>query len=343
MSIRLAILGLDPIQRDYLAAVLALAESNLIVPVAVGHRTLALARDTADILRVPPFDDMRSLLRESTPQVLLLDRPDNVSADFLAACLEQNLGILSLGPPVKNVAEARTLASVLEDQTHLLYIAPAFIHTPGFAHGTHPDLVARPLRFASADFHAFNHAAAKSAGKDASQQTLVRSLSVLAWDVLSAFLDLLDLPESIFASLRGTTAAGDIFTDISGAAGLVLRFTDADSGTIVATASLSDRAPARRSLLLLTPSGSARLDDFSCQAFAADGSPLDATTYPIPQPADLAAATIKTFLEQFLAPTSPHRGWPHRLEPLAACMEALLISHRTGQPENPERFLNLRR
>ena len=343
MPIKLAILGLDPIQRDWLQAIDTLENAGVIKTVAAGHRTQAAARDVADLLHVPAFDDMRQLLRDAAPQALLIDRHDNVSADFLVACFEQGIGVLSVGPPVKNVGEACKLAEALDAQTNLLMVAPALVQTPGFEHGTHPDVVVRPIRFVSAEFSGLNHASAKSANIDGSQQPIVRSLSVLAWDAIASLIDLLDMPEAVFASIRGTTAAGDTFTDIAGAAGLVLRFGDSEAGSVVATVALSDRTPNRRAMLLVTPSGSARVEDYACESRDADGKLLDSTRYPLPGPAEAAAVALREFLAQFTAPTSPHRGWTHRVDKIAASMEALIVSHRTGQPESPAKFLSLRR
>ena len=108
MSLRLAILGLDPIQRDWLDAVAALAGTGEIEIHGIGHRSIAAAKDIASVLKlpggsaagaraIPTYDDLRLLLKDAAPQVILLDRPPNVTIDFLLACVEQNIGILSLG------------------------------------------------------------------------------------------------------------------------------------------------------------------------------------------------------------------------------------------------------
>jgi predicted dehydrogenase len=109
MPLRCAIIGLDPVQRDWITALKALTASAAIVPVAAGHRTVAAARDLGDLFDVPAFDDLRQLLLQHNPQILVLDRPSNADTEFLAACAQQNIGIFSLGPPVHSVAEAHDL------------------------------------------------------------------------------------------------------------------------------------------------------------------------------------------------------------------------------------------
>ena len=54
-------------------------------------------------------------------------------------------------------------------------------------------------------------------------------------------------------------------------------------------------------------------------------------------------AALREFLRQFAEPASPQTGWDLRMEEVAATMEAVVVSHRTGQPESPERFRRLRR
>src|SRR4029079_11993397 len=101
------------------------------------HRSIAAAKDIASVLKlpggsaagaraIPTYDDLRLLLKDAAPQVILLDRPPNVTIDFLLACVEQNIGILSLGPPVESFAEAQALAAHLSPRSHLLYIWPRF-------------------------------------------------------------------------------------------------------------------------------------------------------------------------------------------------------------------------
>jgi predicted dehydrogenase len=361
MPTRLAILGLDTVQRSWLTAVDSLRNSGAIELVAVAHRSLASAKDIADLFtpRPPAFDDLRLFLKDAAPQVILMDRPSNVSVDFIAACLNQDIAILSLGPPVENVAEAQALAEVLEPRTHLLYVWPRLTDTFSFRHFLHAQELIQPIRFASATWLGMNHALAKTASNLNPDDIPVRSLSVLAWDALATLIDLFGIPSSVYASVRGTVGSGDAFNDISGACALTLRFAPPHlqnpGGEGVASVTLSDRvaAPAnQRSLLLLGQGGSIHLqpDTFECRDN--DGKLLDAgragESAP-PRTPDAAATgttareALHEFLHHFTQPASPARGWNHRLPEIAATMEALIVSHRTGQAESPERFHALRR
>ena len=52
---------------------------------------------------------------------------------------------------------------------------------------------------------------------------------------------------------------------------------------------------------------------------------------------------LREFLRTFGSGAAAGGGRDLRLEEVAATMEALVVSHRTGQAESPERFRRLRR
>jgi hypothetical protein len=282
-----------------------------------------------------------------------MDRPSNVGIDFIAACLNQDIGILSLGPPVENVAEAQTLAEILTPRTYLLYVWPRLADTFSFHHLLHAQEMIQPIRFASATWLGMNHALAKTVAATIPpdpQDVPVRSLSVLAWDALGTLIDLFGIPNSVYASVRGTVGSGDAFNDISGACGLTLRFGDG-----AASVTLSDRVAGgatQRSLLLLGQNGTIKLQADAYECRDNDGKLVDAGragesvpphTTESSATGTTAIETLKEFLNHFKQPNSPIRGWNHRLPEIAATMEALIVSHRTGQAESPERFHALRR
>ena len=362
MPLRLAILGLDTFQHDWLAGVAALRAAGEIEPVAIGHHSAAAARDVAEFFKpqgvIPTFDDPRRFLQDATPQVLLMDRPANVSLDFLRTCAAQQIAILSLGPPVESLAEAQALADVLEPRTHLLYIWPRFADSPAARRCAQADDFLRPIRFASASWLGVNHALAKTLPAEG-RDLPVRSLSVLAWDLLGTLITLMGLPTSVYAAIRGTIPSGNSFADISGAAAVTLRFPD----NAAASLTLCDRAPAnapeqpaqlspanRRDLLLWGGGGGGgggtlRITTDAYEFRDDAGNFVDAST-PSSEPPAIAPvplAVLREFLRHFALPPSPHRGWPHHLEETAATLEALVVSHRTGQPESPDRLRHLRR
>lgn len=352
MAVRLAIVGVDPVQRDWVGAVEELRARGEVEVVAAGHRTLAMARDLADEFagageagRVPAYDDLRLMLNERQPQVIVLDRPENMTLELLLSCASQKMGIISVGPPVETVAEAQALAEVLEARTQLLYVWPRMVGTFGYQQAAGAEDFVRPVRFASATWLGMNHAMAKAAGTGGEGEGVVRSLSVLAWDALATLIELIDVPTSVYASVRGTVGLRDTFADISGAASLTLRFPE----DAAASVTLSDRMPGRvapggeRSVLLFAQGGTARMEAERYAFHDAEGRLIDEGSAAEQQGRGGASEALREFLHHFQMPASPVRGWEHRLEAVAATMEALVVSHRTGQAESPERFWRLRR
>jgi predicted dehydrogenase len=373
MPLRMAILGLDPVQRDWLEAAAALAAAGDVEIVAIGDRSLAAAKDTAALIKalghagaapadgLSAFDDLRQLLKRD-PQIILMDRPANVTLDMLLACAAAEVAVFSLGPPVETLAEAQALAAALEPRTRLLYIWPRFADEPASRHCAQADDFVRPIRFASATWMGLNHALARTlmeTRKGALAELPVRSLSVLAWDAFATLIRLMDVPTSVYAAIRGTVGSGNTFSDISGAASLTLRFPDDAAASIT----LCDRAPPvdtrarlegggfpgmpwnRRELLLWGAGGTIKLDALAYEFRDIEGQLIDAGDAQSANPAadSPALAALREFVRQYALPPSPHRGWEHRLEDVGATMEAFLVSHRTGQPESPERFRRLRR
>ncbi len=379
MALRLAILGLETSQREWLEGAAALRAAGEIELVGVGHESAALGRDVAAVFKsatagetpalrggadeVPVFDDLRVLLKEAAPQVILMDRPATANVDFMLACASQEIGILSLGPPVESLAEAQAVAGALEARTRLLYVWPRFADAPASAHCAQADEFLRPIRFAAATWFGINYALAKAMqsgrlGHGSSLNLPVRSLSVLAWDALGSLIRLMGMPASVYAAIRGTAGNGNSFADLSGAASVTLRYLD----DAAASVTLCDRAPGaggetahgdlgpwhRRDLMLWGAGGTLKLNTQAYEFRDADGELIDAgppvasATRP-GEGASEALATLRRFLEQYTLPASPHRGWEHHLEEIAATMEALVVSHRTGQAESPERLRKLRR
>jgi predicted dehydrogenase len=350
----------------------------------------------------PAFDDVRFLLKEGASQVILMDRPANATLEFLLNCAQQEIGIFSLGPPVESVAEAQALAGFLGvggPRTRLLYIWPRFADSPASVRCAQADEFLRPIRFASGTWLGINHALAKAMGsgrlgvhpageggkgapgvagvggsapfaeppKGGTTSDLpVRSLSVLAWDALSALIGLMGMPTAVYAVIRGTVGSGNSFADVSGAAAVTLRFADEAAASLT----LCDRAPAggegkeegsplatgasagtpmppggwdRRELLLWGAGGTLKQDTRAYEFRDADGELIDAGTEGGGAAEKGPVPLLREFLRQYAAPPSPHRGWDLRLEEVAATMEALVVSHRTGQAESPERFRRLRR
>jgi len=344
MAIKLAIIGLEPVHQEWLEAAGKLRGAGEVEIVGVGHRSMAAARAAAEFFEGDApvaYDDLRRLMQESAPQVLLMDRPANATREFIHACFAQNVGIFSLGPIVENLSEAHALAEMLEPRTHLLYTWPRMADSYAYRHCAQADDFVRPIRFVAGRWMGMNYPLAKTAHAENAGAGAVRSLSVLAWDALATLIHLLDVPSTVYAAIRGTAAADDRFTDISGAASITLQFPEDRAASLT----LCDRmaGPMERDVLLLGQGGTVKLEPDNYEFRDPDGKLIDAGRVDAILAGSGAVETLREFLRHFTAPPSPARGWKHNLVEIAATMEALVVSHRTGQAESPEAFRRLRR
>src|SRR5262249_5376308 len=112
-----------------------------------------------------------------------------------------------------------------------------FADAAAFRHLAQADDFVRPFRFAGATWIGLNHAVVKGLAEPSGAS--VRSMTVLAWDVLATLIGLFDLPTSVYAAVRGNVGAGNTFADLSGSAALPLRFSDDAAACIT----ISDRFP----------------------------------------------------------------------------------------------------
>jgi predicted dehydrogenase len=362
---RLALLGLELVQRPWLDAVKALSAAGEVQVVGLGHRAVAPCRDVADYLgqSLPAFDDPRLLVKETAPQIVVMDRPPNASVEFLRGCVGQGIAVFSLGPPVESLGEAQALAEILEPRTQLLHRWPHFGGAPVWRRCAQAEEFLRPIRFASATWLGVNHALAKAHGSAEGGVLAVRSLTVLAWDLLGTLVPLMGVPTSVYAAIRGTIPGGHSFADLSGAAAVTLRFADGAAASLTLCDRVAALPAARRGscggrdLLLWGGGGqeggggTLRIAGESYDYRDEAGRIID--RWPAVGQEEAAAearaadiepvAALREFLRhQGLAP-SPQRGWAHHLVEIAAALEALVVSHRTGQPEVPEQLRRLRR
>lgn len=339
MPVKCLVMGLQSVDKGWLKALAQAQRDGIIEIVGAHHVDMEHARAIGLALDVPFFDDERRMLLGISPQMLVMDRPANTPLDFVEASLRQGIGILSLGPPVANIDEARRLAKVLEPTTHLLHVAPWFGDSWAFGQCIQSEEYVRAISFLEGRWHAPNHAAAR-AQRVAEDAWVVRSLSVLAWDLMRTILELADMPESIYAAIDGTTGAGDHFLDASGGAAITMRFATGGAASLA----ISDRAvAAAHSLLVYSRAGSVLMQDDKYIFTDIHGAQVDGDAKAKPTAEQMARAAIEDFVRHYTAMPSPHRGKRHRLLETAAMMVAMFVSNRTGDAESPRAIMNIHR
>lgn len=339
MSVKCAVMGLAGVEKGWIRALAQAQRDGTIEIVAVHHGAMEQARELGLALDTPFYDDERRMLLERSPQMLVLDRPEQTRLDFLEACLQQQIGILSLGPPVGTLEEAQRLNKIIEPSTHLLHSVPYFGDSWAFGQCVQSEEYFRAITFLEARWYAPNHAAARL-GHVAADALVVRSLSVLAWDLARTILELAGMPESIYAAIEGTTGPGDRFLDATGAAAVTMRFANGGAASVA----ISDReVMASREILAFSRAGQVRMNDGAYRFADSHGLQIDADTTAKATPEQQARQAIEDFTRRLTAVPSPHRGRRHRLLETAAMMVAMFVSNRTGEAESPQSMIDIHR
>ncbi|MDA8378851.1 MAG: Gfo/Idh/MocA family oxidoreductase [Planctomycetia bacterium] len=337
MAVACAIVGLDLIQKDWIEALRNAGGTDWFKIVAVGKRNLSEAREVGQMFDVPFYADLRRMLLETAPQMVLLDRPADMALEFIEACVQQNIAIFSLGPPVKTLEEARRLSILVEPRTHLLYSWPRFSCSWGFGQARQTENFFRGVQFVGGQWSAANHAVARVRGVT---EGAVRSLSVLAWDAFRSIIEIVGLPAALYAAIDGTNGQQDSFIDVTGNVGVVMR--TLDGATIVLQ--ISDQETSlQREISIANREGRLKLSDLNYRWASARDNIIDADSTPPLSGALQALRELENFCHHFTAPASPHRGWPHLLPETAAMMTTMIVSHRTGMAESPQHFHHLNR
>ncbi len=338
MSINCAIVGLEQIQKDWVDAIAQARDAGKINIVAVAQLQMGSARNLGQRLDAPFYVDFRRMMLEATPQIVILDRPRNFSLDFIIACIQQEIGIFSLGPPVQNLNEARKLSLMLEPVTPLLYIWPRMTSSWAMRQCRNSEDYLSGLRFLAGNWTGITHSRARDWP---AAQASVRSLSVLAWDACRTVIETLGVPASVFAAVQGELGNRDRFTDVNGSVCMTLRFIEATASLVVC----DHDSPLTRTLSLFNASQLVTISDHAYNVRAAsNGEKLEQDSAPA-QSFDLPwkplLAELDEFCTQFVAPPTPDRGWPHFLTETAATLTAMMVSHRTGAAESPQHFRGL--
>ncbi len=335
MALQCAIVGLETIQCDWIEAIRQSSQSDWFRLVAVGHEHMPAARALGQVFDVPFYVDLRRMMLEITPQIVIIDRPASLPVDFIEACLQQGIGVFSLGPPVHTLAEASRLAQMLEPRTHRLYIWPRMSQGWAYQLCDQTEDYLRGGYFLTGRWSAVNHALARDWR---ATDGIVRSLSVLAWDACRTVAELLGVPAALYASVQGAIGGGDRFIDATGCVSMTMRFVEATASLVITDQEL----PARRGLEIFNRLGTLVLTDQSYRfTSSGDGKPKEEDSLAPPPAWRTRQQELEEFCRHFLMAPSPSRGWNHLLTETASMMTAMLVSHRTNNAESPQHFCGL--
>ncbi len=298
-------------------------------PIAVGGPNGGVD-ELAKTLGLSAHRDLRKLRVDAPAAFLFVATASAPPTAELKAAAAQDTVVLALEPPFSDAAALDALST--PDAAGRVILLPRFERCPGFLAAADPyAAIGRP-----AQLHM------SSRGRPGHGSIFARAFD--AWRTALGFVELPETVDAAFVEPSGK-APPDAVTRWTGPVSVLARC--ADGGVV--TLDLHDAAPdTQRRLHVAGPDGHLLVTDGRYRLIhtppspASDGAPhdeddIDASPADAPEHVsylDLIADHWRRLLDRPPMPANPS------LDRLAlACVHAMLLSARTGQPERPDQLL----
>ncbi len=306
-----------------------------IAPIAVGGPRDGAAGKLAESLGLAPYDDLRQMGVERPAAFLLLAVSEDESPADLAAALANGTTVLSLEPACSTLADYAELdrppRHATDDSPAMpgrLVLLPRFTQTPGYLAATDPYDTLGDRRSVLVTSTGPAHDG---------------SLFARLHDAWSTALCFCDTPEAIHAHLAHASA-----TPADGPRGLTGRLSanaSCPGGSSIALIAADNSPALPRTLTVLGDTGQLTVTPTGYHLRHADGSTIDQLIPPDGAPAappmlDQMADQWRRLLDQR---NPPDEAGTRRDQQALACTLACLLSAKTGQPESPERVMQMSR
>ena len=318
--------------------------SPLVKVVGLADKDPAVAERVGRETGVPAYSDNRRLLAETQPRAVYLAVPPMAAPELLAACAERGIHVWKELPLARNLDEGVGIVRRAEQAGVKLAVGTQRRFACGYRR-------ARELRrrlgkvFLARAHYLFNWGSVlgwrgdkASSGGGALLELGYHPIDLLVW--------MLGLPEEVYGISAGVTRpekpeptqpALPIY-DTDDTAAAVLRYADGAMATVVTTRS---SGPVGEELSLHGRGGSLTANGESCLLRDPDGNVLDRIADDAP-PAAVFRNQVEAFASAVISDAKTYEcsGRENLLD--LAVIEAVYLSDRTSQPENPGRLLSTR-
>ena len=337
-SLPVVVIGLGSFGRLTLQA---LSQIDTVRVVGVSDRNPAAAEQAGKQFAVPAYTDNRSLLAETRPRAAYIATPPMAAVDLIAACAERGIHIWKETPLGRNLDEAAALVA-LTDQAGLKFaVGTQWRFAAGYRRAR--QLCGRLGQIFLARCHyLFNWGAnlnwrgdKASAGGGALLELGYHSIDILLW--------LLGFPDAVYGA--GVTGKGaeqparadqpQAIYDTEDTAAAILRYSWGATATAVTTRS---SGPVSEELHLHGRGGSLSASCESCLLRDPDGNTLDHIADE-PAPLTVFRRQAEAFARAVSTDAKHYECSGHENLLTQAVIEAIYLSDRTSQPENPLRLL----
>jgi predicted dehydrogenase len=301
-------------------------------PIALGSPKSNAASEWARQLDIPMFDDLRQMLVQHPSAFVLLASLNGVSPDDLPMAVAQGSKVIAIDPIGATVAEHAQAYKIVKPADGITVPPGRIVHAPAF------DRSAGFLASAAPHDALGEHRAVQMthAGSAASGSMFFR-----LFDAWISVLDFIDLPERIDAELSTVKSGSGVPDDprlLTGRLTAHARLPGVGSAGVL----VSDQAAELTRRLTV-------VGDQAQLVITAGGYELTETAGKVvdhldcdrePGYLDQLAAQWRRLIDQ-RTPPPEHRAT--REQHALACCHACLLSARTGEPESPQRMMDLAR
>lgn len=319
----------------------ALVGSDLIDIVGVSDKDPRVAERVAADVGVPGYNDNRSLLAETRPAAAFLCMPPMPAAELISACADRGIHVWKDLPLARDLDEGVAMVRRMEEAGVKLAVGTQRRFAAGYrrAHELRPQLGEICLARAH---YLFNWGAdlgwrgdRASAGGGALLELGYHALDLLVW--------MLGMPDEVY----GVSAAGNRprradggdavqpIYDTDDTAAAIMRYVGGAMASVVTT---RWSGPASEELSLHGRCGSLRADGETCVLRDPDGNILPQAEDEL-EPVNVFSRQADAFASSVLADANTYEcsGRENLLN--LAVIEAIYLSDRTGQSEQPHRLL----
>lgn len=322
------------IDDDRLKTVRALMDmmGSHVRPIAFGSPKSRAASEWAGQLDVPMFDDLRQMLVQRPSAFVLLGTLDGAGPEDLPMAVAQGSKVLAIEPVGSTVAEHTQAYKIVKPADGSTQPPGRVVHAPAF------DRSAGFLAAAAPHESLGDHRAVQMTHAGSAQSG---SMFFRLFDAWISVLDFIELPERIDAELspaKGSTSVPDDPRLLTGRLTAHARLPGVGSAGVL----VSDQAAELTRRLTV-------VGDQAQLVITAGGYRLTETTGKVvdhldcdhePSYLDQLAAQWRRLIDQ-RTPPPEHRAT--REQHALACCHACLLSARTGEPESPQRMMEIAR
>lgn len=298
-------------------------------PLAVGGPRTAAVDGLARRLDCACHDDLRKMLVDQPAAFLLAANIEGLTAADVATAMEQGTMLLAMEP----VVEGEEL-SVLRNHRGVksgtlpgrVVHVPSFLRAEGWTGAAEPVEALGTVRLLS-----FQTLGGRGDG----------SLLSRLFDAWETLLHVAAMPETVCASL--TSDASDTAYVPRGATGYLSVMGVTPQGASLVLQASDRAARNHRAMAVVAEKGELRVGQTGYQLLGPSGQELDRKDEAgsPPTTADAIAGHWRQLLDR-PGLTSGESGTLDGMARVLACCQACLLSCRTGQPESPQRLLELR-